>query len=334
MRFTIYLFRKEESPVELLHRTMPRRHCIRSPELGILQSAASQERGIPGSPLVVFSLIYLCFLSHAFIGSGLKICSEECSFSRVSHAQNQYSRHSIVVYHPGRHAQYDRFQCSVYMRQGRRWESGPTLKTRSGTVSQSASESTKPYISPASRSLWAPTTRSRIMGFPTIAFLLMIPLFLAGVASVAPSLQVDLTSGKFVGVTSAADGIDKWLGLPFAQPPVGNLRFKAPVPITRPSSTIRNASQFGNACPQEPSDSLGAPIAEDCLVLNVRILQSNMCLTVDLLISLALQVFRPAGTTSKDKLPVLVWFYVRLLYHLYSTLRLGLAHIYPRVEPS
>lgn len=170
------------------------------------------------------------------------------------------------------------------------------------------------------------------MGPPTL-FFLMLPLLLAGVASAAASLQVDLTSGKFVGVTSAADGIDKWLGLPFAQPPVGNLRFKAPVPITRPSSTIRNASQFGNACPQEPSDSLGAPIAEDCLFLNVRALQSNMFLTVHLLISLALQVFRPAGTSSKDKLPVLVWFYVRQ-YHLYSTLRLGLAHIYPRVEPS
>ncbi|KAI0785316.1 alpha/beta-hydrolase [Irpex lacteus] len=116
----------------------------------------------------------------------------------------------------------------------------------------------------------------------------MLPLLLAGVASAAASLQVDLTSGRFVGVTSAADGIDKWLGLPFAQSPVGNLRFKAPVPITRPSNIVRNASQFGNACPQEPSDSLGAPIAEDCLFLNV---------------------FRPAGTTSKGKLPVLVWFY-------------------------
>ncbi|KAI0094481.1 alpha/beta-hydrolase [Irpex rosettiformis] len=117
---------------------------------------------------------------------------------------------------------------------------------------------------------------------------LLLPLLFGNIACSASSLQVNLTSGKFVGVTSAADGIDKWLGVPFAQPPVGNLRFKAPVPITRPSSTVRNATQFGNVCPQVPSDNLGAPIAEDCLVLNV---------------------FRPTGTASEDKLPILVWFY-------------------------
>ncbi|KAI0692949.1 alpha/beta-hydrolase [Cytidiella melzeri] len=126
------------------------------------------------------------------------------------------------------------------------------------------------------------------MGIVRIFSYGLLPFLYASAASSASSLQVNLTSGKFVGATSAANGTDKWLGIPFAQPPVGDLRFKAPVAITQASHTVRQATEFGNACPQIPSSSLGAPIAEDCLFLNV---------------------WRPIGTTSKDKLPVLVWFY-------------------------
>ncbi len=84
----------------------------------------------------------------------------------------------------------------------------------------------------------------------------------------AASLQVDTTAGSFIG-QQLSSGLDRWLGVPFAEPPVGSLRFKAPVPIIKPSQTVKNASTFGNACPQVPSDSLGAPMAEDCLFLNV-----------------------------------------------------------------
>ncbi|KAJ7116495.1 alpha/beta-hydrolase [Mycena epipterygia] len=104
----------------------------------------------------------------------------------------------------------------------------------------------------------------------------------AGIAS----LDVSLNTGTFRGV-STVNGTEKWLGIPFAEPPVGSLRFKAPVPIVQASSGIKNASAFGNACPQ-PSGSLGAAIAEDCLFLNV---------------------FRPAGTNSNASLPVLVWIH-------------------------
>ena len=100
---------------------------------------------------------------------------------------------------------------------------------------------------------------------PLLCFLLCAAA--NGAAVAGP--QVDLTSGNFVGVTSAANGTDKWLGIPFAQPPTGNLRFKAPVAITKPSRGVLQATQFGNACPQLPSSSLGAPQSEDCLFLNV-----------------------------------------------------------------
>ena len=141
------------------------------------------------------------------------------------------------------------------------------------------------------------------MRAPTFSFTLLLATHcLASPTANAPnSLSVQLTSGNFLGANNAATGIDSWLGVPFAQPPVGSLRFKAPVAITRPSRTVKNATQFGNACPQLPSGSLGAPQGEDCLVLNV---------------------FRPNGTTRRDELPVLVWFYVRR-----ATLQITLAHL-------
>ncbi|KAI0800726.1 alpha/beta-hydrolase [Fomes fomentarius] len=120
---------------------------------------------------------------------------------------------------------------------------------------------------------------------PVLCCLLLSLTLVFGAPST--SLVVNTTSGPFNGV--AVSGLDRWLGIPFAQPPVGNLRFKAPVPITNASRVVKNATSFGNACPQVPSSSLGAPLSEDCLFLNV---------------------FRPSNvSTGEEALPVLVWFY-------------------------
>lgn len=97
--------------------------------------------------------------------------------------------------------------------------------------------------------------------------LLVLLCFLAAITSAA-NLDIRLPTGTFRGTSVAGSGVEKWLGIPFAQPPVGPLRFKAPVPITRRSSAVKDASAFGNACPQLPGN-LGAPISEDCLFLNV-----------------------------------------------------------------
>ncbi|KDQ59069.1 hypothetical protein JAAARDRAFT_77955 [Jaapia argillacea MUCL 33604] len=105
--------------------------------------------------------------------------------------------------------------------------------------------------------------------------------------SLSSSLQVSLASGIFRGISNE-NGTESWLGIPFAQPPIGNLRFKAPVAIVEPAAGVQNASTFGYACPQAPSTSLGAPMNEDCLTLNV---------------------WRPANTDPNQKLPVLVWYY-------------------------
>ena len=117
--------------------------------------------------------------------------------------------------------------------------------------------------------------------------------FVLQVATAQSNLTVATTSGTFQGVTTE-NGTDQWLGIPFAQPPVGNLRFKAPVPITSPAAGVKEATSFGDACPQ-PSGDLGAPIGEDCLYLNV---------------------WRPTGTNSSTGLPVLAWIYVRYRSYL------------------
>ncbi|KAF9048750.1 alpha/beta-hydrolase [Panaeolus papilionaceus] len=102
-----------------------------------------------------------------------------------------------------------------------------------------------------------------------------------------PNLDVRTTAGTFRGVSTPAN-TEKWLGIPFAEQPVGKLRFRAPKPIASPAKGIQVASTFGNACPQPPSATLGAPIGEDCLHLNV---------------------WRPQGVKSNAKLPVLFWIH-------------------------
>jgi carboxylesterase type B len=80
-----------------------------------------------------------------------------------------------------------------------------------------------------------------------------------------PPALVTLTSGTFRGLT--VNNTDHWLGIPYAQPPVGSLRFKSPAPISRPAKAIQDALRFSPACPQPLTT---APVSEDCLFLNVR----------------------------------------------------------------
>jgi carboxylesterase type B len=108
-----------------------------------------------------------------------------------------------------------------------------------------------------------------IFSFSLSLLLCVIHSYCCATTTSSP-LDVRLKTGVFRGVGTAA-GLEKWLGIPYALPPVGPLRFKAPVPIARVSSTVRDASQFGNACPQ-PNVDLGAQISEDCLYLNVECL--------------------------------------------------------------
>ena len=70
----------------------------------------------------------------------------------------------------------------------------------------------------------------------------------------------------------APDGaVSAWLGVPYAQPPLGALRFAAPQPVL-PWSGVRTATAYGAACIQKPMGSiksLGPSLDEDCLTLNI-----------------------------------------------------------------
>jgi hypothetical protein len=90
---------------------------------------------------------------------------------------------------------------------------------------------------------------------------------------IVPSPLIALSSGTFRGLT--ANGTDHWLGVPYAHPPLGPLRFEAPVAISRPVGGIQDALKFSHACPQPPEHTT-APISEDCLYLNVC-LRSPTC---------------------------------------------------------
>ncbi|GAW15396.1 hypothetical protein ANO14919_048050 [Xylariales sp. No.14919] len=58
---------------------------------------------------------------------------------------------------------------------------------------------------------------------------------------------------------------DLFLGIPYAQPPTGPLRFKSPQPLNDTYDTPLDASSYGYSCYQE---SATFDISEDCLTLN------------------------------------------------------------------
>jgi para-nitrobenzyl esterase len=88
---------------------------------------------------------------------------------------------------------------------------------------------------------------------------------------------VTIDTGTVRGVSTGS--VISFRGIPYAAPPVGDLRWRAPQPVKHWQS-VRAADKFGPECMQTDNVSK----AEDCLTLNV---------------------WRPAGRT--DPLPVMVW---------------------------
>ena len=84
------------------------------------------------------------------------------------------------------------------------------------------------------------------------------------------TLQVQTKYGTLEGFEE--NGVKKFLGVPFAQAPVGELRWKAPQPV-QAWEGIREAKAFGND-PMQPNifgdmNFRGAGRSEDCLYLNI-----------------------------------------------------------------
>jgi para-nitrobenzyl esterase len=118
---------------------------------------------------------------------------------------------------------------------------------------------------------------------------LIAVLTLASSLQAGPPAAVRTQAGMVQGTTE--DGITSYKGIPFAAPPVGDLRWRAPQPPAAWTG-VRNADKFAPGCMQIPlvMPAFGIesfPVSEDCLYLNV---------------------WTPAKSPS-DQLAVMVWIY-------------------------
>lgn len=85
------------------------------------------------------------------------------------------------------------------------------------------------------------------------------------------TVQVKTASGTVEGFTR--DGVNRWRSIPYASPPVGRLRYRAPQPV-KPWPGVRYCHVFGHCAPQQRMYTMLAPgryqqMSEDCLTLNV-----------------------------------------------------------------
>ncbi|MCC6987889.1 MAG: carboxylesterase family protein, partial [Acidobacteria bacterium] len=127
---------------------------------------------------------------------------------------------------------------------------------------------------------------------------LALLLFSAVLGTVAPRAAafpepITIDGGQITGIPAWGWNVREYRGIPYAAPPVGNLRWKPPQPVV-PWQGVRAMKNFGAPCMQQEQPLNGGswnravlPFSEDCLTLNV---------------------WSPA-TAAADRLPVMVWIY-------------------------
>lgn len=99
---------------------------------------------------------------------------------------------------------------------------------------------------------------------------------------------VKLHQGTVRGIVDDSYGLEQFFGIPYAKPPINDLRFAKPQPVDAQPNAIIDATGFGDICMQPAAPSPLYNMSEDCLNINV---------------------VRPVGTTEHDRLPVLTWIY-------------------------
>jgi len=128
---------------------------------------------------------------------------------------------------------------------------------------------------------------------------LLLAALLVVSAATALAQTVVTTSGTVQGIS--AGGVDKFLGIPYAQPPVGSLRWQRPQAITTPSPTVIDGTTPKLACTQ----FLNTVTANDCRdngsQTNGNLVGQEDCLT--------LSVWRPTAPAANGPRPVMVWIH-------------------------
>jgi para-nitrobenzyl esterase len=116
------------------------------------------------------------------------------------------------------------------------------------------------------------------------AALAMALLLFTAAPSFAQNVRID--TGELVG--RSANGVETFLGIPYAAPPVGALRWRAPQRALAWDG-MRRADALGADCVQDGRPAANThPMSEDCLTINV---------------------WRPAGARARARLPVIVWIH-------------------------
>jgi para-nitrobenzyl esterase len=126
--------------------------------------------------------------------------------------------------------------------------------------------------------------------------LFIVTLVLVSCSDSNPVLKIE--GGQIVGVQTPAKGVIAYKGIPFAAPPVGDLRWKEPQPVV-PWEGVKTADKYGDAASQvtwDPQSFYGrewrasgsVPFSEDCLYLNI---------------------WTPAAGKTGKKLPVAMWIH-------------------------
>src|ERR1043165_3692330 len=103
------------------------------------------------------------------------------------------------------------------------------------------------------------------------SFVLALVILVAAAATQAADL-VQTANGTVDGRGTQPSGVRIFRGIPFAQPPTGDLRWREPRPVKNWQG-VKQATSFGPRCMQAPVfGDMGfrsAVMSEDCLYLNV-----------------------------------------------------------------
>lgn len=118
----------------------------------------------------------------------------------------------------------------------------------------------------------------------SFSLLITIVICLCSTSQAASPPTAKSRNGTYEGLYLPTYDQDAFLGIPYAQPPIGSLRFKWPQSLNSSFQSTRSATQYGYSCYQYGSKF---NLSEDCLTLNV---------------------VRPHGYENTS-LPVLVWIY-------------------------